>query len=126
VFGGGYPHTQRGIGDPFVQLGQGHAGRAKLVDESQDELISPANPVTLVPGATWKRYGIVCSLSASSVRCTNGTGHGFKISPATSVCSDEEGMHRAPDRRRARRRLAPDRLGGHCLWERELHDPGHL
>lgn len=76
----GIPKPKHGIGDPFVQLGQGRAGRAKLVDESQDDLISDADFVTLAPGSTWRRYGIACTLSASSVRCTNGTGHGFKIS----------------------------------------------
>lgn len=76
----GIPKPKHGIGDPFVQLGQGHAGRARLVDESQDDLISSVYPATLAPGSTWKRYGITCSLSASSVRCTNGTRHGFKIS----------------------------------------------
>ncbi len=76
----GIPKPKHGIGDPFVQLGQGRAGRARLVDESQDDLISSANPVTLAPGSTWKRYGITCSLSASSARCTNGTSHGFMIS----------------------------------------------
>jgi hypothetical protein len=76
----GIPKPKRGIGDPFVQLGQGRAGRAKLVDESQDDLISPANPVTLTSGSTWKRDGIACSLAASTVRCANGTGHGFEIS----------------------------------------------
>lgn len=30
----GIPKPRRGIGDPFVQLGQGRAGRARLVDES--------------------------------------------------------------------------------------------
>jgi hypothetical protein len=76
----GIPKPKHGFGDPFVQLGQGHAGRARLVGESQDDLISSAYPVALAPGSTWKRYGIACSLSASSVRCTNGGGHGFKIS----------------------------------------------
>jgi hypothetical protein len=76
----GIPKPKHGIGDPFVQLGQGRAGRARLVDESQDELVSNANPATLAAGSTWKRYGIACTLTASSVRCTNGTGHGFKIS----------------------------------------------
>jgi hypothetical protein len=76
----GIPKPKHGIGDPFVQLGQGRAGHAKLVDESQDDLISGASPVTLAPGSTWKRYGITCNLSASSVRCANATGHGFEIS----------------------------------------------
>jgi hypothetical protein len=74
------PKPKHGIGDPFVQLGQGQAGRARLVDESQDDLISDANFMTLAPGSTWKRYGIACKLTESLVRCTNGTGHGFKIS----------------------------------------------
>lgn len=76
----GIPKPKHGIGDPFVQLGQGRVGRAMLVDESQDDLISDANFVTLAPGSTWKRYGIACTLSESSVRCTNGAGHGFEIS----------------------------------------------
>jgi hypothetical protein len=76
----GLPKPKQGIGDPFVQLGQGHAGRARLVDESQDDLSSAADPATLAPGSVWTRYGIVCKLTASSVRCTNGAGHGFKIS----------------------------------------------
>ncbi len=76
----GIPKPRHGIGDPFVQLGQGHAGRAELVDESQDDLISSAIPVTLGPGSTWTRYGIACKLTASSVRCANVAGHGFKIS----------------------------------------------
>jgi hypothetical protein len=76
----GIPKPKHGIGDPFVHLGQGRAGRAKLVDESQDDLISDANFVTLASGSTWERYGITCKMTASSVRCTNGAGHGFKIS----------------------------------------------
>ncbi|MGP8241477.1 MAG: hypothetical protein ACLQQB_06900 [Solirubrobacteraceae bacterium] len=76
----GIPKPKHGYGDPFVQLGQGQAGRARLVDESQDDLVSGANPATLAPGSTWKRYGIACTLTKSSVRCANGTGHGFEIS----------------------------------------------
>lgn len=76
----GLPKPKQGFGDPFVQLGQGHAGRAKLVAESQDDLVSSVYPARLAPGAVWKRYGIVCRLTASSVRCTNGAGHGFKLS----------------------------------------------
>jgi hypothetical protein len=71
----------RGVGDPFVQLGQGRAGRARLVDESQDDLLSSAPLVTLRPGSTWKRDHIACALHATSVRCTNSSGHGFAISP---------------------------------------------
>jgi len=32
----GIPRPRQGIGDPFVQLGQGQARRARLVDESQE------------------------------------------------------------------------------------------
>jgi hypothetical protein len=74
------PKPKQGFGDPFVKLGQGQAGRAMLVDESQDELISDADFVTLAPGSTWRRYGIACTLSESSARCTNSAGHGFEIS----------------------------------------------
>lgn len=76
----GIPKPRQGIGDPFVQLGQGSAGHARLVDESQDDLISDANPATLPPGSSWWRYGITCRLTASSVRCANESGHGFQIS----------------------------------------------
>jgi hypothetical protein len=76
----GIPKPKQGIGDPFVQLGQGRAGRARLVDESQDDLVSAVDPVTLPPGSIWKRYGITCRLSSSAVRCANATGRGFEIS----------------------------------------------
>jgi hypothetical protein len=74
------PKPKQGFGDPFVQLGQGHAGRARLIGESQDDLVSSVYPAKLPAGAVWKRYGIVCKLTASSVRCVNGAGHGFKLS----------------------------------------------
>jgi hypothetical protein len=77
----GIPRPRQGIGDPFVQLGQGHAGRARLVDESQDGLQSAAPSVTLRPGSVWKRDHIDCAVRASSIRCSNDAGHGFKMSP---------------------------------------------
>jgi hypothetical protein len=76
----GIPHGQ-GIGDPAVQLGQGRAGRARLLDISQDELVSDAPYVSLAPGSVWKGYGIACTVSATSVRCTNEPGYGFAMSP---------------------------------------------
>jgi len=75
------PRVSHGIGDPFVQLGQGAAGRARLVDLSQDDLVSGRPPGRLAPGSTWARYGIVCHISASAVSCDNGAGHGFTLSP---------------------------------------------
>jgi len=70
-----------GIDDPAVQLGRGRAGRARLVDISQDDLVSDAPFVALAPGSVWKRYGIGCTVDATSIRCTNGPGYGFKMSP---------------------------------------------
>ncbi len=76
----GIQHGQ-GIGDPAVQLGQGCAGRARLVDISQDDLVSAAPFVALEPGSVWKRDGIACTVESASIRCTNGPGYGFTMSP---------------------------------------------
>ncbi len=76
----GIPRGQ-GVGDPAVQLGQGRSGRVRLVDISQDDLISDAPFAALAPGAQWRRYGIACTLSATSIHCTNGPGYGFTLSP---------------------------------------------
>jgi hypothetical protein len=70
----------RGIGDPAVQLGQGRAGRVRLLDISQDDLASDAPFIALAPGTLWKRYGIDCTVSAASVRCANAAGYGFTMS----------------------------------------------
>ena len=75
----GIPRPRQGVGDPFVQLGQGRAGRARIVDESQDDLISGAPSVVLAPGSVWKRYGITCKVRAASIRCQNGSAHGFTL-----------------------------------------------
>jgi hypothetical protein len=75
----GLPTSKHGDGDPVVQLGQGHDGRAKLVYSSGDNYVSDAKFVTLAPGSTWRRDNIACKLSASSVRCTNDAGHGFTL-----------------------------------------------
>jgi hypothetical protein len=76
----GIPHGQ-GIGDPAVQLGQGRAGRARLVDISQDELVSDTPFVALAPGSAWKSDAITCTINATSIRCANGPGYGFTMSP---------------------------------------------
>jgi hypothetical protein len=76
----GIPRGQ-GVGDPAVQLGQGRAGRTRLVDISQDDLVSQAPYAPLAPGSVWKRYGIACTVNATSIRCTNGPGYGFTMSP---------------------------------------------
>jgi hypothetical protein len=76
----GIPHGQ-GIGDPAVELGQGRAGRARLIDMSQDELVSDAPFAALAAGSVWKSYGIACTINATSIRCQNGPGYGFTLSP---------------------------------------------
>ncbi len=76
----GIPRVQ-GVGDPAVQLGQGRAGRARLLDVSQDDLVSDSPFAVLAPGSLWARYGIRCAVAATSVRCTNGAGYGFTMSP---------------------------------------------
>ncbi len=76
----GLPHAP-GIGDPAVQLGQGRAGRARLVDISQDDLVSDTEYLALAPGSLWNGYGIACTVNATSVRCTNDAGYGFTLSP---------------------------------------------
>jgi hypothetical protein len=75
----GIPRPRQGVGDPFVQLGQGRSGRARLVDESQDDLSSSAPFKRLAPGSTWSADGIVCAVRSGSVRCTNSAGHGFTL-----------------------------------------------
>lgn len=77
----GIPRPRQGVGDPFVQLGQGQAGRARLVDESQDDLVSSGRYVELAPGSSWSADGIDCAVASSSIRCTNSAGHGFTMSP---------------------------------------------
>jgi hypothetical protein len=68
------------VGDPFVQLGQGTAGRAKVVYLSEDDLASGAAPVTLRAGSSWRRDRISCSVAAASITCHNSSGHGFILS----------------------------------------------
>lgn len=67
------------VGDPFVQLGRGHEGRAKLVDLSQDDQLYNRDPVTLVAGTIWKRDGITCFIHSGSIACANSSAHGFKL-----------------------------------------------
>jgi hypothetical protein len=75
------PKGQPNVGDPFVHLGQGRAGRAQDVLESQDDLVSSADPVTLAAGSHWQRDHIDCTLTRTTVSCDNGHGHGFTVGP---------------------------------------------
>lgn len=71
------------VGDPFVQLGQGRAGRARIVDLSQDDLIYNRDPRTLSAGTTWTRDGITCAIHSSTIACRNSSGHGFTLGAGT-------------------------------------------
>ncbi len=77
----GIPRPRQAVGDPFVQLGQGAAGRARLVDLSQDDLVSDRPSAHLTPGSTWERYGILCHIRVDVASCTNTEGRGFTLSP---------------------------------------------
>lgn len=77
----GIPRAPGPVGDPFVQLGQGRAGRAKLVDLSQDDLLVQGAPKPLPAGSKWSKDGIVCAVHARSIACHNAAGHGFEMSP---------------------------------------------
>ena len=55
------------IGDPAVQLGQGSAGRARLLDISQDELLSDTPYMALAPGTRWKNFASSGEMIASRV-----------------------------------------------------------
>ncbi len=70
-----------GIGDPAVQLGQGRAGRARLLDISQDDLQSDTTYAVLEPDSIWVADEIDCRVSAEAVRCANAPGYGFTMSP---------------------------------------------
>jgi hypothetical protein len=75
----GIPRAPGGVGDPFVQLGQGRAGQAKIVDLSQDDLLVNGSPVSLAPGTMWSRNHITCRIYTSRIECRNSSGHGFKL-----------------------------------------------
>ncbi|HEY1833617.1 MAG TPA: hypothetical protein VGG08_04210 [Solirubrobacteraceae bacterium] len=77
----GIPRAPGPVGDPFVQLGQGRAGRAKLVDLSQDDLLVSGDPKPLPSGSRWVKDGIACAVHARSIACHNSAGHGFTMSP---------------------------------------------
>jgi len=68
-----------GVGDPgFVFLGSsGHPKPARL---SQDSFVG-TTPVALGAGTTWSigPIDVKCRITASAVRCTNGSHHGFTL-----------------------------------------------
>jgi hypothetical protein len=73
----------KGFGDPgFVFLGSvGRPERARL---SQDSFVG-TNPVKLARGSSWSvgPIAVKCTVSATAVRCTNHSRHGFKITKSS-------------------------------------------
>jgi hypothetical protein len=77
--GSGIPAPKRGAGfgdGGFVFLGA--RGRAVLARLSQDSFES-SRPLTLARGRTWSALGVTCKVSATAVRCTNRSAHGFTV-----------------------------------------------
>jgi hypothetical protein len=72
------PHPSQG--DPAVTLGQGSAGRAKLIDTSQDEYTSTSSFKRMPSHANWSKDGITCTINPAQVICHNSSGHGFTLS----------------------------------------------
>ncbi len=71
-------HTNSSDGDPgFVQLAV--SGKPKTLRLSQDSFVGMI-PVTLGHGARWTGRGVTCTTgSGKTVRCVNGSNHGFVI-----------------------------------------------
>lgn len=75
------PKSGSGAGDPgFVFLGA--SGSPILARLSQDSF-EGTKPVTLQSGSTWRELGVSCTVSATTVRCSNRSGHGFTISKSS-------------------------------------------
>jgi hypothetical protein len=71
------PHTTSQDGDPgFVVIGR--HGRPQLIRTSEDSFVG-SKPVTLKAGTTWTDLGVTCTIATSSVRCSNQSSHGYKI-----------------------------------------------
>jgi hypothetical protein len=72
------PHTTSSEGDPgFVQLAA--RGKPKTLRLGQDSFVGTI-PVTLGHAAKWMGRGVTCTTgSGNTVRCVNGTKHGFVI-----------------------------------------------
>jgi hypothetical protein len=67
-----------GVGDPgFVYLKR--TGRPIPARLSQYTWAVSEPPVTLKAGRTWTGHGVTCSIRVKSVRCSNRSHHGFKI-----------------------------------------------
>jgi hypothetical protein len=74
----------KGVGDPgFVFLGS--VGRPTLARLSQNSFVG-TNPTTLGNGSKWGGKGpikVKCTIGVRSVRCVNGSHHGFTITKSS-------------------------------------------
>jgi hypothetical protein len=73
------PPKTHGVGDPgFVFLGS--SGRPALARLSQDSFVG-MHASTLRSGSRWRvsAIDVTCTVSASAVRCSNRSAHGFTI-----------------------------------------------
>jgi len=60
----------------FVQIGR--TGSPQLLRLSQDSFVN-VKAVALKRGTTWRGLGVTCAVGQTSVRCVNGSHHGFTI-----------------------------------------------
>jgi hypothetical protein len=73
------PKTAVGYGDPGFVFLSAH-GRPLLARLSQNSFAaSTARPARLPAGSRWTALGVSCTISATTVRCANGSAHGFAI-----------------------------------------------
>jgi hypothetical protein len=71
------PRGATGPGDDgFVQLSK--VGSPQRLRLSQDSFIK-STATALKKNTTWTGLGVTCTVGTTSVRCVNGSGHGFKI-----------------------------------------------
>jgi hypothetical protein len=73
------PKSGVGFGDPGFVFLSAH-GRPLLARLSQNSFAgSTARPARLGIGSRWTALGVTCTISATEVRCANGSAHGFAI-----------------------------------------------
>jgi hypothetical protein len=67
---------QKGVGDPFVQLGV--LGRPQVLRLSQNSFVAGTS-AKLARGRLWNQLGVTCHVGLTTVLCFNGDNHGFVI-----------------------------------------------
>jgi hypothetical protein len=69
------PGSSKSVGDPYVQLASSGKPHLVLISQFSYETM---HSTQLANGSTWSSLGVTCTVG-KTVKCTNGTGHGFKI-----------------------------------------------